>query len=300
MKALTFFQSLLPNFSSSRIFSTIARNREYINDTLIKNLTQAQHTLAGRRLTSPAAMEFIGAVRHILPMASRQGPFLALELFFKNVLKTLDMLEEYAEQLFDGEITKETMTYQEMAILKYLENVDFAAKYSSSLLNRLLTAESAAVLQKDEQSSLQRWLTRYEERWLYDNQIRFIDVLKSLNVPADKTLELIKTIPQASVDKSSDMMNQPSEMAKINPLRMNFLAPSISPVFFLRRVFAEWEHERYKADKEEARYLQMKIIELKLALDGKEDASIEKALEYTKGRLDKLNARIKDYEEEVN
>jgi hypothetical protein len=71
----------------------------------------------------------------------------------------------------------------------------------------------------------------------------------------------------------------------------------MNPIYTLQRFYVEFKHNLYKAGVEEARVLELKIQDLKCALDGREDVRLQKGLDYTKGRLDKLNAQLKDYEE---
>lgn len=299
MSVFGFIKKLSPNFDRSNILEDIGQQKEYLNDTLIPNLRNTAKTFGGRQLASDYGRTFLGNVQFALPQYRSRGPFNGLAELFGKVAVTLQQIEALAPELFQADVTKETLTYQRAIILKYLSGSRFAARYAAQALSALLTAETAEALQAPADSYLESQLTKFERDWLSANAQQFTDALKALNHEPHAVIESIKSIPDVTADESKErVVNQTIGLQKLDPLRLGFLVPSYSnPFYTLRMWMTEWKHANYKASVEEARVLELKILELKQALGGTEDAKTQRALDYTKGRLDKLRAAQQEYEE---
>lgn len=299
MSVIAFVKSLVPNFDRSRILDDIGQQKEYLNDTLIPNLKAASKLLGGKNLKSEIGRNFMGSFEYALPSYRSRGPFQGLAEYFGKIAAALQEIENQVPDLFNADVTKETLTYQKAAILKYLESSRFLAKYSARSLSMILTAETASNLKKDEKSVLEAQFTKFEKNWQETMSQPYIDTLRALDQNPRDIITAVTQIPEVTVDENRDrIVNQTIGLSKLDPLKLGFLSPGTSPIYTLRMYISEWQHENYKAGVEEARILELKILELKNALEGREDARTEKALEYTKGRLDKLTAKLQDYEEQ--
>lgn len=299
MSVIAFIKKLTPNFERSRILEDIGQQKEYLNDTLIPNLKNAAKLHAGQSMHSEWGKEFVGTFNYALPEYRSRGVFQGLAEYFVKISVALQQIENQVPDLFNADVTVETLTYQKATILKYLESSRFLAKYSSRALSMLLTAETAASLKKDEKSAFEAQFTKWEKDWIAAANQQYIDTLRALNKNPRDIISAVQQIPEITVSEGKEkVLNQTVGQQKLDPLRLGFLSPASSPIYTLRMYITEWQHENYKAGVEEARVLELKVLELKNALEGKEDARTEKALEYTKGRLDKLNAKLQDYEEQ--
>jgi hypothetical protein len=64
-------------------------------------------------------------------------------------------------------------------------------------------------------------------------------------------------------------------------------------------VVAEWQSNRYKANKDKKKTLELRLLHLKLQNEGKDDPKIEKEINYIQGRVDKIERYLKDVEESL-
>ncbi len=297
MSVISFVQGLLPNFDRSRILEDIGQQREYIEDTLLPNLRNAAK-VTGNKLQSPYGLSFEGTVAYALPAYKSRGTFNALAEFLSKVNATIELLEKLIPDMFNPDVTKETLSYQKASVLKYLDSSRFIATYASNALSAVLTAEAAVALQRDSEAAFSEQFTKYEQDYLHANQQRFTDTLRILDRAPRDIVRSIEQIPDVTVDANKEkILNQTVGLNKLDPLKLGFIPSEMNPIYTLQRFYVEFKHNLYKAGVEESRVLELKIQDLKCALDGREDVRLQKGLDYTKGRLDKLNAQLKDYEE---
>lgn len=297
MSVISFVQGLLPNFDRSRILEDIGQQREYIEDTLLPNLRNTAK-VTGNHLKSPYGLQFSGTVAYALPGYKSRGTFNALAEYLAKINATIVLLEGLVPDMFNPDVTKETLSYQKAAVLKYLDSSRFIATYTSNALSAVLTAEAAATLQRDSEAVLAEQFTKYEQDYLTAYQQRFTDTLRALDHAPRDVVRAIEQIPDVTVDPGKEkILNQTVGLNKLDPLKLGFVPSEMNPIYTLQRFYVEFKHNLYKVGVEEARVLELKIQDLKCALDGREDVRLQKGLDYTKGRLDKLNAQLKDYEE---
>lgn len=299
MSMIGFVKSLVPNFERSRIVEDLGQQKEYLNDTLIPNLRGAAKLLAGENLKSNYGRQFMANFKTALPDYRSRGVFQGLAEYFSKIGASLQEIENQIPDLFGPDVTVETLTYQKATILSYLDASRFVAQYASRALSITLAAETATSLKKDEKSEIQKQFTKWEKNWVDSKSQQFIATLEALNKSPRDIISAVNSIPEITIDANKDrVVGQTVGMNKLDPLKLGFLPVSGNPIYKMRMYFAEWQQENYKAGVEEARVLELRILELKAALDGHEDARNQRALDYTKGRLDKLNAKLQDYEEQ--
>ena len=85
---------------------------------------------------------------------------------------------------------------------------------------------------------------------------------------------------------------------RTDPFQFGLIPIVLNPIYHVRMAIADWQVTRYKAAQEEKRMLEFKLLKLKLAQTGKKDARLDEQIEYTAGRLDKLNYKLKTMEEQ--
>lgn len=299
MSVIQFLKDIVPNFERSRILDDVASQIDYLDKTAIPSFRNAGKVMAGRRLVAKQSLEFVGGVFYVLPKYKPRGLFIGMAEYLEQVRATLGQLEGVVTEMFGEDVTKETLTYRKTTVLSYLSSARFVAHYATSMLSLVLAAETSEALQQDTPGFLEQQLTKAERMVLENNAQRFLDTLPLLDRKPEAVIQAIETIPEMTVSDDKDkLMNQTAGQQQLDPLKLNFgPIPSLTLLYRARQFVAEWQHDSYKAGVEEARVLELRIMDLKYALAGKQDAATQKVLDVTKGRLDKLRARLRDYEE---
>lgn len=292
---LKFFASLLPSFERSQIQEDIEQLRKDVNDNLVPAFRAAARDMSGKGFKSALLNKFNAVYCYAFPQAKRGGFVEGILHFYAPVEANLAVIEEYVLELFAKDVTKEALTYRKVNIIQYLEMLRFVNRYSGRLLLRFLTAETGAVLGKGDQYDAA--LTPMELRWLNENQNAYIAAMKALNHQPAQLRAVLESIPDIVViPERSEIVRQTVGADKLDPLKfglINFaLNANIHPLYHLRMVVAEQQVANYKRMLEEKRVLELRLLALKESYEGKQDAKLSQHIEYSAGRLEKLNYQI--------
>jgi hypothetical protein len=85
---------------------------------------------------------------------------------------------------------------------------------------------------------------------------------------------------------------------KIDPLNMRGFSVRTNPFFIFGMVTAEKQEKKYKAKKEMLELIQLRLINLQKIRDKKQDASLDKEIEYYQSRVTGLNHEIEKMNKE--
>lgn len=293
MNILKFFSALLPNFERSRIVEDIDLLRSEVKEILVPAYKQAVSVIHGRKYAAPITNNFNQLFIDTLPRYRTQG-FIAGTLdFYQHVVEKLDVLEHMVLEQFAKDVTKETLTYRKAAILQYLSAVRFANEYAARSLLRYIAAEQAT----STGGSVDSQLTPGELKWLQDNMSGYFQVLKLLTLPTKDIAAALQSVPEITVvPERYDVVKQSVGADALDPLKLNFISARFNPIYFIRQMHAEYQVEHYKRNKEVKRALEFRLLALRLAYEGKQDAKVAQQIEYFEGRIARLSASIAETE----
>lgn len=295
MKLSAFFASLLPSFERNRITEDVDMLRKDLQDTLLPAYAAAAAMTKGKDFKAKALQDFNGLFIMMLPQYRRVGFVEGTLQFFNELPAKLDVLDALILELFAKDVTKDTITYRKAAILQYLETVRFASKFATRSLLRFLHVETSS--QKG-QSNHAEEMTPVELKWLKDNQSAYLQALKLLSHPAKELAGLLGEIPDiAVVPERMEMVKQTVGGDKLDPFRFGLISADINPIYHARLAYAEWQVKNYQAAIEEKRALELRLLAMSQAYEGKQDAKLSQQIEYSQGRLQKLNYAIAQMQE---
>lgn len=297
MTIKTFFASLLPSFERSRLTEDVDLLRKELHDNLIPSFTNAANIFKAKGFKNKTTLVFNSLFGYHVKVYQRVNYVEAIRGILITLPAKLDVIDSLIPELFAKDVTKETLTYRKMSVIRYLEAVRFVTKYSSKLLMRTLANETRAVNQSSELDDVQ--LTPVELTWLADNQTAFLDSIKVLDIQVKDLSAKLSDIPDVMVvPERMDVVKETVGVDKLDPLRFNFIsAGKYNFIYHFRMAIAEWQVKQYEAKLEEKRVLELRTLALKKAYEGKQDARLEQQISYNEGRLQKLNYQIHKLEE---
>lgn len=295
MSIKDFFSSMLPSFERDRISEDVAGLRKELHEHVVPAYTRAAKVVQGKGFKNEEVKAFDLAFNRAIPELGRHGFFEASRRLFLSVEDQLAVIDKMIDGMFAKDVTKETLTYQKATVLRYLEAARFATRYSARVLLWATEVETNAVLDKAAASDL----TPAELNWLKDNQRLYLDVLPILNQTAQELKQTIASIPDITImPERMDVVRQTVGAHKLDPMQLGFLGASkLNLIYHLRMYYAEWQVKRYKAMVEEKRTLEFRLLALQEAYSGKQDAKLAQAIEYSQGRLQRLNFELARLEE---
>lgn len=293
MNLKSFFSSLLPSFERSRIVEDIELIRKEVVEVLLPAFKTALATMAGKTWAHNEANAFNSTFIAALPQFRQVGFLGGAQRIFADLPAKLDAIDKMVIEIFAKDVTKDTITYRKAAILQYLDTVRFAAKYTGRMLLRLTALETAAL----NKSEFSEPLSPAETSWLAANQSAYLQVMKLLAQHPKDLAALLEEIPDiAVVPDRVDLVKQTVGLDKIDPLKLNFLPPTFNPIYGLRLMYTEYQVKRYEEQVEEKRLLELRLLAMKEAHSGKQDARLAQQIEYTEGRLQRLSYKIAEME----
>lgn len=295
MNIMKFFSALLPSFERSRIVEDIDLLRTEVKDVVLPAYKQAASVTHGKKFGAKITQNFNELFVAAMPRYRNAG-FVAGTLdFYSSLVDKLDMIDRLVGELFAKDVTKESLTYRKTAILQYLAAVRFANQYSARALLRYLAAEQNVALGREEAIDTQ--LSPGEKKWLEDNLAGYFQALKLLALPTKDLTSALNAIPEITVvPERYEVTKQTVGADKLDPLRLDLISANYNPIYFIRSLWAEYQVETYKRDKETKRALEFRVLALKQAYEGTQDARIQQQIEYTEGRIAKISAELAEKE----
>lgn len=300
MSLKSFLSSLVPHFERNRIIEDIDSLSTDLTKHQIPNYKSALQHFKGHKWTSPKgkAMESIFHLRNPRLRSISHVQYTANVL--ENTSAILAGVEQLVPDLFARDVTKDGLTYKKAAVLQLLSIVRFFNNYSALHLTRLLSAETAASLNKEENPDA--GMTPVDIRYLDENMETFYQVGQILLQPAQEIIDALGKMEdiQIAVDKIN-FVAQTMGTEAVDPLKLGFMGKTAtsSPIYMVRARIASYQDATYKRNVELSKSIQLQLYQFKDAKQGKSDPALEQKIEYLQARLARLNQDVADYEARV-
>jgi len=174
--------------------------------------------------------------------------------------------------------------------------MSFAVRYARRVAVATMSFEVDA---SSDKQGLETIITAGEVEWLTTRRIHFFAALNSLSIGRKDVEERFKSLPDMTVNANSiQSTNSVLGANRTDPFQFGLIPIVLNPIYHVRMAIADWQVTRFKAAQEEKRMLEFKLLKLKMAQTGKSDARLDEQIEYTSGRLEKLNYKLKTMEED--
>lgn len=297
MKIAKYVQSLLPSIEKKTVRKNLDDLRTELRDHTLPPFESSQAMLKSwqfkDKFTQDMDKKFPREVK-----SRFRGNYVEVTYFIlKRTLDNIGAFEKLADQLYGPDIIKSALSYSETQLLQLIEAVSFAAKYARKMLIYTLAQEVDLFRDNNLRG---REMTQAETNWLYNNQGVFMLVMRALDHSDKEFHKIFADIPNIDVNEDTMSAVAASVGAKnLDPLSLGFHGIVLNPIYHFRIALTEWQVARYDAAKEERKMLEYQILDLKNALDSKQDPKLEKALEYTQDRVSRLSFKIQKIEEEA-
>ncbi len=297
MNITKFFAGLLPNFDRSQVIEDIEATRAKFDDVILPSSKMAERLMHNQQLKHPASLKFDQAFRQKLPLFGNRSWFQALQMIGTVLSDNLKYLEAQVPQQFAKDVTKATVTYRKAATLQLLEQMRFVGDYATRHLNYLFECETIARVG----GNLEQRFIKPELDYLAQNQDAFLTALKALYMPKATFAAMLESIPEiVVVPERAGVVEATVGVHKLDPFKLGMISTRWNPIYHLRMRVAEWQVQRYMKAKEEKRMLELRQLALQEALAGKQDARLQQQLDYTAGRLQTLDYKIQQMEDQYS
>jgi hypothetical protein len=208
-----------------------------------------------------------------------------------------EMVKEI-ERLKTGTIARDGIDLRTANLLQMVEMNSFALDYAGKLLLWAYACEGASLNAHVNADAL----SRGERNWLTENLAGFIAVIDLYQMPAAqmmKKLDGVAKIPVAGVDFEAMIATNAD---RVDPLKLGFIGEDYlvamvnSIAVRLGKLYVEHTVKKHQERKELKGALELRLLEMKMAIEGTTDANLSKRIRYTEDRLSKLSYEIAQYE----
>lgn len=301
MKALDFLKSLLPNFAKQTVLDDIRTNRVLMTAVVMPAYQDALKVFGSHRFVNESLQKDWDVYRKNVKGTVGNNTVVAIEKTFKNIISTLDLIETLVEKDYNDDIEGAGVTYYKAAVLQMLESVGFSIDYAIKYLNYVYVVEAAEITGEEESSLVEEInasIVPAEVRFIHDRFIDFCTVMDTLTKPVEKLKTEFEEIPDITITQSGDQAVSHSIGAtKLDPFRHGFVPLWMNPIYHVRMRIADYQHHRYEKAKAEKEVLELRKLRLERLRQGKQDAALDRQIEYTQKRIDDLAAQIRKVEE---
>lgn len=218
--------------------------------------------------------------------------------WYAQMIESVAIVEEFAKELerlvtseFPPMLDTASITYRQATILGIINNLDEYTQIFSRITTALLNREAAI------RGGIDVKPLRGEQMLTQEAETKFLSFMPFLFQHRGKLKQYIQATPTTVVDaEDSDIV---SALGRNSWFQTSHFATPWNPLFTFAKWRAEAQAAKYNQRKEQRRAQQLRLLELKgLQEDDGDTAVIQRQIQATSARITKLDARIKDFEEQ--
>lgn len=226
----------------------------------------------------------------------KSNPFDMILKSLRNTVEILAFLKAYFDKSTGEELSNASVTVTESNALQLIDLAAFVSTYTRSWLDVILSAET------NHRNNVNGELNITQAMFVYlgDNRANFGAAISILATPVEKIETMFKAIPEIVIaEVNPKAVTGTLGQDKIDPLRLNLIQSKWDPIYFIGMIISDYSAARYKAAKEEAAFLELRIARFKKQLEQKDDPHLANIIERRQGQLDAWRGKIKKMEDSV-
>ncbi len=293
MKISIYLKRLLPKFSRGLVVDDLEQMEKILAQVNLPVLESIARQCNGKKFRAENTAKQIKLFEQQLRGLAKGNFADVLLSAHKRLTDVLRFLRSIAEQDLGDTVFRDGITYKRVTLLQYIEAMDFFLTHTRLWLRWILVSERFYDDPSRENPS--NVFTQAQQRMLEQNIGAFIESVRLVFNDRRALEEGFSSIPENLVynDESAALVEKTTGVARLDPFSLGFFTPGTSPIYWLRMNLAEHRHKNYKKALEERTALELRL----LTLDGDDSPATLNEIEYTEGRLAKLELEIKKMEE---
>lgn len=297
MKIIAFIKALLPRLNKEQILEDLRITQAELEQIVNPNYFQAQTFFKSSKFASKTNKELSeGFYRNFdLQGTSKQGSFIG-EIARRTpfLQENLTYIAEMIENILERDVINEGLSAKKAILIRAAEHMSFITRYSVDLLNYVYINETMATGADANDNDLSPGQITHINK----NLATFASLLSDYGIPNKDFSKLIGKIPEVNVNsKTANTLIGVYKEKDIDPFTSGYVAGFTgNPIYHIRLQIAEWQSNRYKANKDKKKVLELRLLHLKLVLEKKHDPKIENEINYIQSRVDKIEHYLRDVE----
>lgn len=229
----------------------------------------------------------------------RGNMFVIIKAALDSANSTLVLVDKLYTTEFRTETSAAALTLSKGNVLQLLDTINLVATYSRSLMDAVLVAEENRIL--GEGNTELNGVTEAEIQFLANNRDAYIRALNIVLTPVNLIEERFKDIPEIVV---SEIKSQAATSVhgddRIDPLRFGLFQSKADPIWLIGTAWNQYQFSRFKAAKEQAAVIELRVERLRNLLDKKPNPRTAQIISKYEGQRDLLLAQVRKKEREWN
>lgn len=285
MKFVNYINSLLPSFSRDQLMEDLDTVADELRSHVIPPYTTAVKEFGSDKFYSADAQAADELFNKRLDFNYKGNHLKGILQSLENADNLIKLLQTMVDTEFAIDITQGGLNTLRVNIMQLVEILGFTTRYARRHLNYILVCESCHYSGKVVSDSF----SSGELGWLRAGRDAFINGINIISLDAKEIETKFKDIPNIlvnaeSIEASQNLLGKD----KTDPFQMRFIPLILNPIYHVRIRVAEYQAEKYREAKEERGILELRIMLLKEQREGRDNAKIEKQIDYNEGRLQKI------------
>lgn len=295
MNFYNFIVSLFPTFKRDDVLDAAIGTRKSIMEHSLTAYESADQVWGKTPFTSKEIKGLEKQYKSEVGISTRQSMIGDILFALQNSLKVLDYVVQKGKVIYADNEASAGLTFQKATILRVVSVSDFVNKYSLDLLNYIYVCET-----KDTDAGKDtEGISKAEEEMVISQFMDFCVAIRVLKVNMESLEKALAELPDATVsDMTEKTFISTMGAKKIDPLNLRGFSVRKNPFFIFGMLEAEKQEKKYKAKKEMLELIQLRLMNLQKIRDKKQDASLDKEIEYYQSRVTGLNHEIEKMNKE--
>ena len=213
-----------------------------------------------------------------------------------NVMANIELLETLVEGGIEESIATNNVSYKNANLIRLCDAVDFALMYGITLINFIALRETNEAKKLIDDTEQSEDLPQPVLDNIQNNLVPFIKVMDIFSRPVSDVRKSLEDIPEVLVDGNNyGQLAKAMGKTRVDPMNLeNIKFFNGNPFMTLGKWRAERANAKYRLAQETLQQLKLRKLQLEKALDGKQDASLERQIRATQSRIDELTRKIEE------
>ena len=225
----------------------------------------------------------------------------------KAVVKNLDYIETAVEALFTSDTVVEGISAKQATVLRAVASLNWASRYAGDLLSFVYAQETYNTLTtgKNKGTKLEGLddprPIKVKQDEVIKGMAKFATILSDFAVPTSDFEKSFVKIPEVLLtSKNFSAVESHYTSRDLDP----FYTPALngffgSPIWSITLAIEEFRVKRYRAKEDKKKSLELKLLQLKAAEQGKSTPELQRQIEALQKRIDSLDADLQEFEDSV-
>lgn len=298
MKILSYIKSLLPRFGKDRMVEDARIALAELQSVTLPSYREAEKFFDAHRFESEEAKNVEAVFARSVKMGRGENLVSAIRKGLEKTIEFHKVIEEAIDDKFQEDVVIGGVTVLKLNVLRSLEMITFSVRYAAKLLNYLYIVETAAIGGDDRY--IRNSLSPAEIEWVQKALLDFTVCFGAITKSRKEVATILESLPDVVIGEDSLAAVATLGEARVDPFNIRLMSGfSSSPIYRIRMIVAEYQANKYKQGQELKTVLELRLLNLQSLVDQTPNASIERQIDYTQSRIDKLGSQLRKVEESV-